>query len=144
VSCAALDQSTVTSTEDVQVMLVSDENAYLLCTLRKGAICQVPLDLNFAEGDKISFSTKGTGIVHLTGYLIPDNEDFDMDDESDDEEGEDNAVDMKKLLEKIGKKTKPEAADKKKAKKAEEEDDSDDDDAEEGKLWRSLKLTNQN
>lgn len=71
-------------------MYTQDDNSYLLCTLQKGKIFQCGLDLNFKEGDKLSFSTKGNGIVHLTGYLIPEDEDFDdfgdMDMDDDEEE----------------------------------------------------------
>lgn len=43
------------------------------------------LNLDFAEGEKLSFSTKGTGIVHMTGFLIPDDmlDMHDSDDEGD-------------------------------------------------------------
>lgn len=73
-------------------MYTQEENSYLLCTLQKGKVHQCPLDLNFQEGDKLCFSTKGNGIVHLTGFLIQD-DDFgfedgmDEEDESVDEEG---------------------------------------------------------
>ncbi|XP_053683257.1 39 kDa FK506-binding nuclear protein [Sabethes cyaneus] len=86
-SQAALDLSKA-GDGDVQVMLTSEENTYLLCTLGKKTP-QVSLDLNFDEGDQISLSTKGEGIVHLTGYLVPSEADF-MD--SDDEDGEEEEV----------------------------------------------------
>lgn len=45
------------------------------------------MDLNFQEGDKLCFSTKGSGIVHLTGFLIEDDfDDMGMDMDDDDEE----------------------------------------------------------
>lgn len=79
-------------------MYTHEENSYLLCTLQKGKVAQCSLDLNFGA-EKVCFSTKGNGIVHLTGYLI---EDYDaMDDlmnASDDEEmseEEENAMDEK-------------------------------------------------
>lgn len=89
-SKASLDISTADN-EPVQVMYTHDNNSYLLCTLQKGKFLDCSLDLNFQEGDKLCFSTKGNGIVHLTGYLIPDDDDFGefedaMDDESIDEE----------------------------------------------------------
>jgi FK506-binding nuclear protein len=73
-------------------MYTHDDNSYLLCTLQKGKTLQVPLDLNFQEGDKLCFSTKGNGIVHLTGFLLPE-DDFDefddaMDMDSDEDEAE--------------------------------------------------------
>ncbi|XP_054005463.1 46 kDa FK506-binding nuclear protein [Hylaeus anthracinus] len=84
VSMASLD---LTTADDnlVQVMLCYDNRNYLLCSLRKSTTWQVPLDLNFQEGTKIAFTCNGHGHVHLTGYLIPD-EDLDLDEEEDDEE----------------------------------------------------------
>lgn len=52
-------------------MRYGDKN-YLLCSLCKDSQWQVPLDLNFQEGTKIAFSSKGEGRIHLTGYLIMD------------------------------------------------------------------------
>lgn len=52
-------------------MRYGDKN-YLLCSLCKDSQWQVPLDLNFQEGTKIAFSSKGEGRIHLTGYLIAD------------------------------------------------------------------------
>lgn len=86
-SQAALDLSK-SNGGDVQVMLTSEENTYLLCTLGKDRP-QVALDLNFEEGDQISLATKGDGMVHLTGYLVPTEEDMFGglgDDEEEDEE----------------------------------------------------------
>lgn len=76
-SMASLDHGS-SDNDPVQVMYSQDDNSYLLCTLQKGKQLQCQLDLNFAEGDKLCFSTKGSGIVHLTGFLIPE-EDFDED-----------------------------------------------------------------
>lgn len=69
-SKASLDHA---SSDDgpVQVMYTHEENSYLLCTLQKGKVLQCSLDLNF-DGEKVCFSTKGNGIVHLTGYLMDD------------------------------------------------------------------------
>lgn len=86
-SQAALDLSKC-GDGDVQVMLTSEDSTYLLCTLGKKTP-QVALDLNFDEGDQISLSTKGEGVVHLTGYLVPSEEDFfggDDDEELEEEE----------------------------------------------------------
>lgn len=90
-SQAALDLSK-SNGGDVQVMLTSEENTYLLCTLGKDRP-QVALDLNFEEGDQISLATKGDGMVHLTGYLVPSEEDMfgglgDDEEEEEDEEME--------------------------------------------------------
>lgn len=93
-STAALDVAK-SSDNDVVVMLASEKHNYILCTLKKGKTVQVALDLMFSEGDDVSFSCIG-GNVHLTGYLIPDENDFgydglggeEEDDISDEEEAE--------------------------------------------------------
>lgn len=156
-SQAALDLSKC-GDADVQVMLTSEDSTYLLCTLGKKTP-QVALDLNFDEGDQISLSTKGEGVVHLTGYLMPNEEDlFGMND--DEEEEEDEEVEAspqkgkgkervaKKVAQKVNAKEVqldegeedeldetfelPKGANKKSgAKGAEEEEDSDDDDDDE-------------
>lgn len=89
-SQAALDL-TKCGDADVQVMLTSEESTYLLCTLGKKNP-QVALDLNFDEGDQISLSTKGEGVVHLTGYLMPNEEDLFGVGEDEEEEEEDEEV----------------------------------------------------
>lgn len=85
-SAASLDTSATKTSDDVQVLLTSDDNVYILCTLNKENDKQRSLDLNFAEGDKVCFSIKGEAIVHLTGFLIPDADDEFMEDLSDEEE----------------------------------------------------------
>lgn len=69
----------------VQVMVSYDNKNYLLCSLKKNTTWQVPLDLNFQEGTKIGFTSNGHGNVHLTGYLIPD-DDLDLDELEEEEE----------------------------------------------------------
>lgn len=71
-------------------MYSHENSSYLLCTLQKGKNIQCALDLNFAEGDELCFLTKGNGIVHLTGFLVPE-DDFnygEYDSEDEDEESE--------------------------------------------------------
>lgn len=125
-SAAALDTSQVSGNEDVQVLLTSDNNVFLLCTLNKERTPQFSLDLNFAEGDEICFAINGNGIVHLTGFLVPEDDLLD-----DMEEEELNEVFGNK--QKAG--AKPEAKankkiEKKQSQKADEEDDSDDEEDE--------------
>ncbi|XP_076658444.1 FK506-binding protein 39kD [Halictus rubicundus] len=86
VSMASLDL-TAADENLVQVMLGYDNRNYLLCSLQKGSTWQVPLDLNFQEGTKIAFTCNGQGHVHLTGYVISD-EDMDLDELEDEEEEE--------------------------------------------------------
>lgn len=69
----------------VQVMLYYENSSYLLCNLKKSSTWQVPLDLNFQEGTTIAFICHGHGQVHLTGYLIPD-EDLDLDEIEEEED----------------------------------------------------------
>uniref|UniRef100_A0A182JPI0 FK506-binding protein n=1 Tax=Anopheles christyi TaxID=43041 RepID=A0A182JPI0_9DIPT len=88
---AALDLSD--SSGDVQVMLTSENITYLLCTLNK-SIPQVVLDQEFATGDEISFATKGQGVVHLTGNVLPDGMEDMGDEEEDDEEMEEDEEDV--------------------------------------------------
>uniref|UniRef100_A0A182PZF5 FK506-binding protein n=1 Tax=Anopheles farauti TaxID=69004 RepID=A0A182PZF5_9DIPT len=76
---------------DVQVMLTTGDITYLLCTLNK-SIPQVMLDQQFATGDQISFATKGQGVVHLTGNVMPEEDDFDMMGEEEEEEDEEDEV----------------------------------------------------
>lgn len=86
VSMASLDY--LTSSDDmVQVMLCYESRNYLLCSLKKSSTCQVPLDLNFQQGMKIAFTCNGHGHVHLTGYLIPE-DDLNLDELEDEEEDE--------------------------------------------------------
>ncbi|XP_015585605.1 46 kDa FK506-binding nuclear protein [Cephus cinctus] len=88
VSMASLDVTTADD-EIVQVMFCYDNRNYLLCSLKKGSAWQVPLDLNFQEGTKIAFTSNGRGHVHLTGYLIPDEDDLDLDDVEEEDDDED-------------------------------------------------------
>lgn len=68
----------------VSLMLQHDKAEFMLCTLEQGRVLQVPLDLNFTEGEEITFTLNGKGCVHLSGYLCP--EDFvDSDDEDEDD-----------------------------------------------------------
>ncbi|CAK9806070.1 39 kDa FK506-binding nuclear protein [Anthophora quadrimaculata] len=86
VSMASLDLP-ISDDNWVQVMLCYENRSYLLCNLKKSSAWQVPLDLNFQEGTKIAFTCNGHGHVHLTGYLIPD-EDLDLDELEEEEDEE--------------------------------------------------------
>lgn len=126
VSQAALDHTTADN-EPVQVMYTHEDSCFLLCTLQKGKVNQCALDLDF-ENDQVSFSTKGNGIVHLTGFLVDKPE---FDDELDDDEEMDEAEMMKMMMAMKNGASKGKAS-KKKAAEIEDEDESDDDDYEEG------------
>ena len=105
-------------------MLCYENRNYLLCTLKKGVVNQVPLDLNFQEGTKIAFTCNGFGHVHLTGYLTLD-EDLDFGDleEEDEEEEMPQLVKPKRKAVDTLKKT-----NKKLRKESTEDDDSSEDD----------------
>jgi len=137
----------------VSLMVNIDKAEFLLCTLGYGNILQQPLDLMFTEGEEVTFFLNGSGIVHLSGYLVEDqpedesmypddissededSEDIpallgeDSDDNSDDDEDDDT---IRKALFKHSKKRKLKDKAEKSKKKvkvaAEEEEDSDDED----------------
>ncbi|XP_050584935.1 46 kDa FK506-binding nuclear protein-like [Bombus affinis] len=94
----------------VQVMLYYEGTSYLLCNLRKSSTWQVPLDLNFHEGTTIAFICHGHGHVHLTGYLIPD-EDLDLDELEDAEGEEDEEEEEEQVPQLVDKKSKRKAID---------------------------------
>lgn len=96
ISHAALDMENSTY-DPVQVLLGFANRNYLICTLEKGKWIQTPLDLNFQAGDKVSFAINGPGHVHLTGYMLPDDEFGDMDTE-DQEEEEDEEEEVPQLV----------------------------------------------
>lgn len=115
---ASLD---LTTADDnlVQVMLCYDDRNYLLCSLKKNSTWQVPLDLNFEEGTKIAFTCNGHGHVHLTGYLIPD-EDLDLD-ELEEEEDDDDDDEVPQLVDKQLKRKAKDLKSKKKIKRPKQE-----------------------
>lgn len=61
----------ITEETPVQVMVNYKERNFLLCTLKKNKMWQIPLDLNFEKGTNLTFLCNGRGPVHLTGYLLP-------------------------------------------------------------------------
>lgn len=70
------------------VYLEQDNEEFILCNLSDNNLNE-SLDLNFTETEKICFRVEGGGTVHLTGYLIPeDDEMFPVEDMSDEEEEE--------------------------------------------------------
>ncbi|XP_052283357.1 46 kDa FK506-binding nuclear protein-like isoform X2 [Dreissena polymorpha] len=74
----------------VSVMGATDKGEFLLCYLNHSSVFQQALDLNFNEGENVTFYINGQGTVHLTGYQMED-EDYDdmiMDEESGDSEEE--------------------------------------------------------
>ncbi|XP_029665320.1 46 kDa FK506-binding nuclear protein [Formica exsecta] len=84
VTMACLDLSL--AREPVQVMVKCNNKSFLLCTLNKDKF-QTSLDLIFEKGENITFFCNGQGSVHMTGYLLP-NENIDSDSEEEIEEEE--------------------------------------------------------
>jgi len=87
VSMAVLDLKTADN-EPVSVNVQVENGEFILCNLTKSQP-QVQLDLIFSEGEKIKFYTAGgKGNVHMTGYVMPEDDLADMmeDDEFSDEE----------------------------------------------------------
>jgi len=74
ISNAALENNTKSSNQYVQVMLQHESSEFLLCTLQHGKLLQQSLDLVFNSGETLTFSLNGSGVVHLTGYLLNDDE----------------------------------------------------------------------
>ncbi|XP_067667280.1 46 kDa FK506-binding nuclear protein-like [Haliotis asinina] len=73
ISMAALESGTdapKTKEKHVSVMIQHEKAEFVMCTLEFGRLYQQPLDLNFTEGEEVTFFLNGTGIVHLTGYLL--------------------------------------------------------------------------
>ncbi|KAL3865719.1 hypothetical protein ACJMK2_043079, partial [Sinanodonta woodiana] len=64
----------------VSVMINHDKAEFLLCTLNHKHLLQQTLDLNFTEGEEVTFFLNGQGVVHLTGYLLEDQMDESPDD----------------------------------------------------------------
>lgn len=72
----------------VSVWVKSEEgDEYLLCTLEHGKSWQAPVSLLAMEGSEMMYLVKGDGKVHLTGTLVPEDDEFD--DLNGLEEGED-------------------------------------------------------
>ncbi|XP_066994492.2 46 kDa FK506-binding nuclear protein [Anabrus simplex] len=87
----------------VPVMLDIENQEYILCNLHKHKGIQCQLDLNFRTGSKIAFFSSGKSRVHLTGYVIEDEDEDsgltgDVSDEELEEEEETSPVKDKKKL----------------------------------------------
>ncbi|XP_071572001.1 46 kDa FK506-binding nuclear protein-like isoform X1 [Temnothorax nylanderi] len=67
---ASLDASKIIDDHPIQVMMIVGGNAtrYLICTLDKTNVMQVPLNLHIERGTFITFLCNGGGYVHLSGY----------------------------------------------------------------------------
>ncbi|CAG2240279.1 FPR3_4 [Mytilus edulis] len=124
-------------------MIQHEKAEFMLCTLQHGKTYQQPLDLNFTEGEEVTFFlTNDKSVVHLSGYLMEDDQypdDFGesmMDESSEEESDEDEAPSLvsdddegqKVPGGKKRKKEKLKAVKKKKMKMVDSDDEDDDDD----------------
>lgn len=143
VSMAALDCTTVKQDQEIMsVMLETEGQESLLCNLcKQKGVLQEKLDLNFLTGETVTFTCRGNGTIHLSGYLVSDDDDElgEMGEEEEDDEEveeEDSGVDSSHSGKKkeIGQKRKNAAVspqqNKKKKVEAEEESDEDDESSE--------------
>jgi len=78
------------------VYVESNDEEFLVCNL-SDKILNETLDLNFNMGDKIVFKTSGTGVVHLTGYNIQEEEGPSMFEDEDDYSSEDEAAEVEEI-----------------------------------------------
>ncbi|XP_011692551.1 PREDICTED: 46 kDa FK506-binding nuclear protein-like isoform X3 [Wasmannia auropunctata] len=52
-----------------QIIMSFKDKKFLLCTLQKDKVWQVPLNLIVEKGSVITFSCNGASYIHLTGYV---------------------------------------------------------------------------
>lgn len=76
------------SSDNVYVVAEVNKAQHVLCSLQSGKIPQQILNLNFTEGELVSFFIEGQGVVHLTGFLTLDDNDSETDSSDEDEKGE--------------------------------------------------------
>jgi len=98
ISGAALDGESSTG-GPTQIFISSENQKFLVCTLRKGGPEQVMLDLNFEVGEEICFQSIGSGNVSLAGYII-DKMMSDSESEDDEYVSHQNDVDLRNALNK--------------------------------------------
>ncbi|KAI0220056.1 hypothetical protein LSAT2_028414 [Lamellibrachia satsuma] len=77
-----LDKEKLKQSRFVSLMLRHNKAEFLICTLEHNRLLQQPLELNFSQGEHVSFYLSGSGVVHLTGYLLDDDDNIDLSDTS--------------------------------------------------------------
>lgn len=83
VSQATLDTNTIGDEKSmVQVWVTIDDVDHLIANV-SGRSSHVTMDIIFTEGESVAFYSKGTGTVHLAGYLLPEDDMGNFDDEED-------------------------------------------------------------
>lgn len=84
-SQATLDTSTVDDEKSVvQVWVTIDGVDHLIANV-SGRASHVAMDVTFTEGELVGFYSKGTGTVHLNGYLLPEDDFPEMGDEEEED-----------------------------------------------------------
>jgi len=134
VSMAALEPSGKGGNPAVTVNLEQGGMDFILCTLKEETLYQQAVDLNFAEDDEIKFFLSGKGTVHLTGYVVSEQDsDDDPDYEDDSDEGPPQLTESvtKKPKENVSKKKAVEEAKEDSDDSEEESDDDSDEDSDE-------------
>lgn len=82
-SQATLDTNTVGDEKSiVQVWVTIDDVDHLIANV-SGRASHVTMDVTFTEGESVAFYSKGTGTVHLSGYLLPEDDGFGFGEEED-------------------------------------------------------------
>uniref|UniRef100_T1JKR5 peptidylprolyl isomerase n=1 Tax=Strigamia maritima TaxID=126957 RepID=T1JKR5_STRMM len=111
VSMAALEFNAqeIEKKKNVSVMIEHDKSEFLLCSLRHGSTVQQNLALNFNEDEEVTFFINGPGTVHLTGYLIENDEmegfyRSDCEESDEENESEDDTPNLKRKIAAIQKK----------------------------------------
>ncbi|CAH1796483.1 unnamed protein product, partial [Owenia fusiformis] len=141
ISAATLEPKDSAKHKPVSVMISTNKAEFLLAVLQHGKTYNQQLDLNFTEGEEVTFFLNGEGVVHLTGYLVEDDidqQDFEGMEEMSDESGEEESSEDEEIpklkaieaLKKSKRKNAEEATGKKKKQKVvvEEDEDSDEED----------------
>lgn len=93
ISQACLDPGASKGSKSVLMLKSGDDGPYAICSLREGGNESVSLDL--LVEDYSEFSVIGTAAIHLTGYLMPQDDDGPgFEDNEDDEDDDDDDFDM--------------------------------------------------
>lgn len=69
-SMAALESRQTIGSGFTQVLIQANGVDYILCTLMSGVVFQQYMNVKLSEGEKVTLSVEGTGVVHLTGFTM--------------------------------------------------------------------------